>query len=168
MATTDLESVFSMLFTAPSEAVVRSEAEFRRIWVQWLRDLKKLIDARNALPSPPSVIEFNEQLELAPVMKFTARVEAGITMRVATVRQTEAKASLGLGLSILQVSGSFGFSSQDTQESVLQAKAQYAMTNTNEVTLKDYLKDFSIELAKPEDIDNAVNFLKTPPAEEES
>jgi hypothetical protein len=40
MPITDLSKVFTMLFTAPTEAVVTAAAKQRAIWMDWLRDVR--------------------------------------------------------------------------------------------------------------------------------
>jgi hypothetical protein len=157
MATTDLTDVFTTLFTAPASAVCRAEREYRRIWLDWLRDLSALIAAA---PNPMTADQLAKHLELAPVLQFESFIEVGITMRIASVSEMRAGITAGLRLSVIETSGSFGFVSRNTRESVLQAKAQYTLSNTGAMTLKDYLGTMSIDLAKPDDVKTAVATLE--------
>lgn len=154
MSTASLREVFSMLFTEPAEATVNAERQYRRIWIDWLQDTKKLTNGLNVTPA-----QFEKTLSMAPVMTFRSAIEVGVTMRVASVSEHKAGVSLGLTLSVIEASGSYGFMNRNTQESVFQARARYEMGN-REFTIKDYLGNFSIDLAKPGDIDNAITFLE--------
>lgn len=158
MATTDLTGVFTTLFTAPANAACRAEREYRTIWLEWLRELAALSGAA-ASPMKPEQIQAH--LDLAPVLHFESLIEVGITMRVASVSEMRAGISAGLRLSVIETSGSFGFVSRDTQESVLQAKAQYTLSNGAHMTLKDYLGTMSIDLAGPDDVKTAIGALES-------
>lgn len=157
---TDLESMFASLFTAPTKAVIEAEKHYRQIWIDWLNELIQLVGKAkgiNANADEAAIIA--RQLDLAPVMKLDAKIEVGVTMRLASVRKFKGDVTLGLGVGTLQAAGSFGFSSESAQESVLQARAFYGLSNSGEVSLKNYLGDFSIPVSKVADLDAAVKFL---------
>jgi hypothetical protein len=158
MATTNLTDVFTTLFTAPAGAATRAEREYRRIWLEWLRELAAITDAA---PGPMSSEQLARHLELAPVLSFESLIEVGLTMRVASVSETRAGLAAGLRLSVIETSGSLGFMSRSTQESVLQAKAQYTLSNTSRMTLSDYLGTMSITLASPDDVKTAIGALES-------
>lgn len=157
MATTDLTDVFTTLFTAPAGAVARAEREYRNIWLEWLRELAGLADAA---VGPMTREQLAAHLELAPVLHFDSMIEVGVTMRVASVSEMRGGLTAGLRLSVVETSGSFGFLSRGTHESILQAKAQYTLSNTARMSLKDYLGTISIELAGPDDVKTAIAALE--------
>lgn len=165
---TDLESIFTTLFSAPSKVVVDADARYRQIWMEWLQNIRALITARDtAVGGTPLTTEqqkalIEAQLGMAPVMKLDAAVEVAVTMRLASVTQKEGKASLGVGVGAFQVSGSFGMSSQTSQESILQARAVYNMANNSEKSLASYLKDYSIPVTDAASLGKAIAFLGTP------
>ncbi|MEE9350969.1 MAG: hypothetical protein V3U78_01815 [Thiotrichaceae bacterium] len=158
MVTTDLKEVFKMLFTAPAEACVEAEASYRAIWLQWLLDLQKMLKTQK-LKSTKANNAIISHLDLAPVMKFDGIVECGVTMRIASISEKGKSVSTGIQLGVIETTGSFGFMHRQTNESVMQAKAQYTVTN-REVSLANYLGHFSIDLASPSDLTTAISFLK--------
>ncbi len=167
MKTNNLSSVFTDLFTAPIEATLHAEERYRDIWIGWLKNLKSLVDSRvaaNPHPDDQQMRAFIEsQLSLAPIMRLEARIDVGVNLRVTSVRQSEAGGSLGLQLGVLQAAGTFSFASQDTQESVVTARATYALANSGQISLKDFLEKAVIPLATPAHFDSAIEFLKSKP-----
>lgn len=167
----NLSSVFTDLFTAPVEATLYAEARYREIWVQWLGNLKSLVEARANDPEQPDDAQMKtfieSQLSLAPIMRLEARIDVGVNLRVTSVRQSEVGGTFGLQLGVLQAAGTFSFASQDTQESVLTARATYALANSGQISLKDFLDKAVIPLDKPEHFDSAITFLKTTPKKED-
>lgn len=157
MATTDLTELFTTLFTAPARASWCAEREYRRIWVGWLEDLSRLIAASGGAMDAEGL---DRHLAMAPVMRFEGLIELGVTMRVASVGEMRGGLGAGLRLGAIETSGSFGFMSRSTQDSILQAKAQYTLTNDHSMTLSEYLETLSITLANPEDVAVAIEALR--------
>lgn len=153
----EIKTIFSALFSDPIDAVLVAEKSYRRIWADWLNDLNAFIAP---LPPAEQAAAIAKRLELAPVMKFAACIEAGITMRVASLTQKEGKVALSLGTGPFQISGGGGFSSQQSSESIFQARATYTLSNDADRSLKDYLGELKLDLATPSDITNAVTRLK--------
>lgn len=164
MENSNLTTVFSELFTAPIQAVVQAEAQYRRIWCDWLVSLQALLTKRGQLTAEQEAAFIQSQLELAPIMRLEARIDVGISLRVTSVRQTQVGGSFGLQVSVLQAAGSFSFASQDTQESVLNARATYALANTQQLSLKDFLEKAILPMEKIEHLEPAIKFLKPEPA----
>lgn len=155
MPSEDVAKVFATLFTAPADAMVDAAAKQRLIWVRWLEDVRRLVDAADA--------EYKQQildrhLALAPVWKLDAQVSVAVQMRVASIDRASGGFSLGLGLSVLQASGSLGFLSETSSESVLHARAQYAFSNGGQTTLQQYLADLGVTL-RPDALDTAISRL---------
>ncbi len=147
-----------MLFTAPAEASIEAEKNYRALWLQWLLDLQEMIKTQK-LKSEKANHAIVQHLELAPVMKFDGIIECGVTMRIAAITEKGKSVSTGIQLGVIQSTGSFGFMHRQSNESVLQAKAQYTITN-REVSMADYLGHFSIDLASPADLTKAISFLE--------
>lgn len=171
MKNNNLPSVFTDLFTAPIEATLHAEARYREIWIEWLRNLKTLVDARSNVEPKPDNAQMKSfiesQLSMAPIMRLEARIDVGVNLRVTSVRQSEVGGTFGLQLGVLQAAGTFSFASQDTQESVLTARATYALANSGQISLKDYLEKAVITLEKPEHFDSAIKLLETKPVKED-
>jgi len=160
MPVDDVAKVITTLFTAPTEAAVNTAVEQRRIWIKWLEDVNRILETVPDDAERRKAI-IREHLRLAPTWKLAAQVSVGITMRVASINRFEGGVTLGLGLSMLQVAGSFGFVSESTSESVLHARAQYALTNDAEVTLGDYLDALGVGLAEASDVTSAIERLES-------
>ncbi|MGP1345401.1 MAG: hypothetical protein ACTS3F_01865 [Phycisphaerales bacterium] len=139
MAIDDIGRVFSMLFTAPSQAMVKACADQRRVWIEWLEDLRRVLDGLGGEGDPGAIIA--KHLRMAPAWRMDAQVCAAIQMRVASITRMGGEMSLGLGLSGLSVAGRFGFSQENSTESTLHATVRYAFSNDAEVSLSDYMKD---------------------------
>lgn len=157
--TADLENVFTTLFTAPAEAVVQAEADYRQIWAKWLGNVMELLKQRDESKHAEIL---RTHLNLAPVMKLNAKVEVGITLRVGSIKKRDGSVGVGLGVGAFQLNGSYGFMSQSSSESVMQARAAYEMTNQAEVTLKEFADTWSLPLTSATEVGTAITFLKTP------
>lgn len=157
MATGDVAKVLTNLFTAPTEAAVNAASEQRRVWIDWLRDVERLVSAASDEAVKRAIVR--RHLDLAPVWKMAAQVSVSITMRVASIKRFEGGATLGLAVGLLQASGSFGFMSESSTESVMQARAQYALTNETEVSLADYLEDLGVDATDPAQLKAAISKL---------
>ncbi|WOO42690.1 hypothetical protein [Rubellicoccus peritrichatus] len=158
----DIVNAITVLFTAPTEAVVDAASHQRRIWIKWLKDIDRLINPPTGVDKP-SKAQANEiilrHLELAPVWKMSAQISIGIGMRIASIRRMEGGIKLGIGTSMVSASGSFGFMSESASESTLQARANYAMSNEQEVTLKEYLNDLGVGVTDPTTLTKAIDRL---------
>lgn len=154
----DMKEMFTTLFTAPIRAAVEAEASYRRIWVEWLQQTASLIP-EDATDEVQARIIAN-RLDMAPVMKLDAAIDVGLTMRLVTVKQTDAGGELGLAVGPFQVSGQFGFSSSKTAESVMEARARYQLSNTNSATMRDYLEAADAVPTKKTELENAQKALQ--------
>lgn len=159
MASENLPSVISTLLTAPADAVVQASVAQRHIWTKWLTDLSNLITDQSA---GVQKVLIEEHLKLAPTWKMSAQLSLSISMRIASLERTEAGVSLGLGVGMLQASGTFGFARETSSESVIQAQAIYNLTNEKEISLKEYLTILGApDLVDTTTIDKAIDKLGT-------
>lgn len=154
----EVSQVITTLLTAPGRAAVRASREQRAIWIEWLRDVQGLLEGEEDPEIRKSIVR--QHMRLAPVWQASVQVSLGITMRVASIERREAGMTLGLGVGLLQSSGSFGFMSETSAESVLQARAQYALSNQGEVTLPAYLESLGVDVAGAEDVTAALSKLE--------
>ncbi|WP_339891829.1 hypothetical protein [uncultured Alteromonas sp.] len=156
MATNDITKVITTLLTAPTDAVVQAATIQRKTWINWLKDVLRLVNDADDTQKKKII---DEHMKLAPIWKVGAQVSIGITMRVSSIERAEGSASLGLGVGLLQASGSFGFMQETTNESILQARAQYALSNDTEITLSEYLNDLGVTLSDAASVQNAIDKL---------
>ncbi len=157
MATSDITKIITTLLTAPTEAVVQAATVQRKCWIDWLKDVQRLV--KDSVDEVQKKKIIDEHMKIAPIWKLGAQVSVGITMRVASIERSEGSASLGLGIGLLQASGSFGFMQESTNESILQARAQYALSNDTEITLSEYLSDLGVTLSSAADVQTAIDKL---------
>lgn len=167
MKNNDVSQIITTLLTAPTEAVVNAASEQRRIWAKWLKDVERILASMPDEDEDEEAkkIIIQEHLSLAPVWKMSAQISVGITMRVASIERKEGKSSFGLGIGLLQASGGFGFMSESSSESVLQAHANYALSNDKEVTIGDYLSKLGIDAVEAGEVGTAIaklNVASTP------
>lgn len=158
MAQSDLTDIITTLFTAPAEASVAAEKQYRRIWMQWLQKTMALLDA--APEGSDKAKMLTQRLDLAPILKFEAAVDLGVTMRLVSVKAREGGGELGLAVGPFQAAGSFSFMSQSTSESILQARARYQLSNRNELTLRDYLQGAIGGVPSPESLKTDLDKLQ--------
>ena len=159
MTTESLSSVISTLLTAPADAVVQASATQRQIWMKWLIDLTRLVENQ---PGEISKKIIDEHLKLAPTWKMSAQLSLAISMRIASLERSEKGVTLGLGIGMVQASGTFGFARETASESVLQAQAIYNLTNAKEISLKDYLSILGVtSLANATELKAATDKLGT-------
>ncbi|HEX6746537.1 MAG TPA: hypothetical protein VF092_04520 [Longimicrobium sp.] len=156
MPTLSVATVLRELYSAPLEAAVAAESEYRRIWATWLREQLALVtDAAGDLR--PGV-DLAALLQTAPVVRVDGRVDVAITMRIAAVRESQGGVSGGLQLGPIHASGSFGFMNRTTEESVLQASTVVVISNTDQ-SLVDYLAKHNVPVPDADGVKNAIAFL---------
>ena len=80
----DITRLITTLLTAPTEAVVQASSEQRRIWISWLKDVKRLIDDASSDEIKKRIID--QHMDLAPVWKMGAQISLGVTMRISSIR----------------------------------------------------------------------------------
>jgi hypothetical protein len=158
MSTASLTTVFRELFAAPLESVCQAERDYRKVWIQWLRDQMRLVTGKDG--KLKEGVNLDQILNLAPVVNLDGVVEVAITMRIAEVKEKKGDVSGGLQVGPIHTSGSFGFSNQSSEESVLQASTRFAISN-NQKSLGKYLKDRNIAMSTPEDVNKAIALLET-------
>lgn len=157
MSTTSLTHVFRELFAAPLDAVTQSEADYRRIWADWLEGQLKLVSDKNGKLKPG--VDLAKLLDTAPIISLDGAIDVAITMRIASVNEFSVKGEGGMGVGPVYASGGFGFSNRSSQESLFQASTRYTMSNTNQ-NLKSYLTERNIPIANASDVNNAVALLR--------
>lgn len=157
MSTSSLENMVSTLFSAPGRAAIETELAYRKIWINWLKDVTNLI-AKKKFEANENALKqaLMQHLELAPVMKISGVMEIGLTMRIASLKESNGSISMGIGA--IALSGSYGFASRTAEESIIQVRAQYTLTNS-EVSLEKYLGTWGITLASAESVENAIKML---------
>ncbi|MBX3317938.1 MAG: hypothetical protein KF902_13870 [Phycisphaeraceae bacterium] len=149
--TKSFESLVGAIMRTPIEASIRAEYEYLRIWHDRLEAIK------TANPTPEEV---KAALDFAPVMTLVGDIQIAATVRIASVRETDGKLGVNIGIGAFGVSGGFGFMNRSTEESVIQISAALKITN-GESTLFDYLKNHGniTNPADPNSVANAVAFL---------
>ncbi len=147
-------SLVGTIMRTPIEAVTQAERDYLRIW----RDRLKAMQAA-AGATPTSIDVIKASLAFSPVMKLVGDIQVATTVRLASVRETNGKLGLTIGVGPIGINGGFGFLNRATEESIIQISATFKLTN-GEVSLLDYLKDVGqLALTKPEDVAKAVEFL---------
>lgn len=155
----DVSKIVASLLTAPAQATVHGAREQRKIWIRWLRDVERLVQAAPDEDTKNAILA--EHLRLAPTWKISAQLSLALSLRVASIRRFETGGSLGFAVGLLQMSGRFGFSSEETTESALQVRAQYALTNDGETNLAEYLTSLGVDPTDPTKLDEAIAKLGT-------
>lgn len=151
MAEQNMREVFGMLFTEPVYSIVEAEKRYRTIWLDWIdRIVAQLPNVKKE-----SKLDFlTKQIDMAPIMNFSANVEVGVSMKLSSMEGKNGEVKLGVSVAPVELSGTFGFVKQETRENSLTAKAQYGITNTNSLKLKDLLEMNNVTL----DADNPDKF----------
>jgi len=165
MSNASISSVMSDLFNAPLQAAVKADAEYLRIWAQWLRFKKSLFIESDGKPMPN--IDIAKILETAPVVSLNGKVDMAITMRITDVSKSEGSLSAGLSVGPIFASGSFGFHSESTQESLFQAAASFLISN-QEKSLPNFLADYHLPLTDGKEVDNVIAKLESTAAKLEN
>ncbi len=136
----DLVEMVATLFTAPVQACLIAEKGHRKVWLSWIEGVVKI--ASDAGLKEPALLAalISKELDRAPVLKMDAQIDVGLTMRIETVKKKEGGAELSVGVGPFQGGGSFSFMSQNTQESVLNARATYRLASTSQTSLSEFLR----------------------------
>jgi|GEM_PF-1000077 len=154
MSTTSITNVMAELFSAPLEAAVKAESQYRRIWADWMTFQLALATEKDG-KSLRDGVDLKSLLSKAPAVTMDGVIELAITMRVAGVRETSTGIGFGLSIGPIYAAGNFGFMSRTTEESVFQAQAKFTLSNT-EKDLTGYLEQFKMPISKPEDVLTAI------------
>ncbi|WP_019617197.1 hypothetical protein [Psychromonas ossibalaenae] len=157
MSSTSINSVITELFNAPLQAAVKADAEYLKIWAQWLTFKKSLMfNKDNGMPIEG--IDIDEVLKTAPIVELNGNIDLAITMRIAEVKETNGSLSGGLSVGPIYASGTYGISKQSTHESLFQAASTFVLSNQKK-DLADYLNKHSLTIATASDVDNVVTKL---------
>lgn len=157
MAQISIATAIRDLYSAPLEAAVTAERQYRAIWADW-------IEQRLALATLPDGglrqgVNLAEILETAPIVRVDGRVEMAISMRIATARERKGEAGGSLGLGPISIGGTYSFMERGSQESTFQASTVMTVSN-NEKTLSELLGENRINATTPEELTAAVEFLR--------
>lgn len=158
MSNASISSVISDLFNAPLQAAVKADAEYMRIWAEWLAFRKSLFIGKDGNPLPN--VDISQVLETAPVVNLNGRIDQAITMRITDVQGTDASLSGGLAVGPIFASGSFGFHRESTQESLFQASATFELSN-QEKSLPKFLSQHALTPTDGAAVDHAITTLQT-------
>ena len=155
--TTSISGVLKELCSAPLEAAVQAEADYRTIWLKWIEGEIAMINTLD--DATKQDIDWMKILGSAPAISVNSKVDLAITMRIASVKEVTAKGEVGLAVGPIHASGGVGFMSRSTTESTLQASTSVVLSN-NEQNLLDYLGKHNITPTDPTQLDKAVALLK--------
>lgn len=159
MATISISKAFSELFAAPLRAIVDAEKEYLRIWIERLKVIQKLAASKDAAKQMEGATLGDLIGQYAPVVRLEGRIDTGLTMRIAGVREVSGSLSVGLALGPVHAAGGFGFSNTTTQESIFQASTSFVLTN-KEFSLGEYLKAARIPVLSVEDLGKAIQHME--------
>jgi len=166
MSTTSITDVLSELFSAPLEAAVNAEIEYRRIWAKWLSYQRALITEKEGDEEEGSKKTEQQLLDLlktAPEISIDGVINLEITMRIAGVRETSVGFGGGLSLGPIYGSGNYGFMNRATEESVFRANAKFTLTNASRNLTALLEHNDLLPLTKAEEVKNAIAELEKPP-----
>ena len=156
MSTLSIGHAVSDLIQAPLEAVLDAETKYLQLWKKRLETIKDLYVEAGTLKNGADLATLVEQS--APVVQLEGKIDMGLTMRIAGVSEKSGGLGAGLAVGPVHASGSFGFVSRSTHESIFQAASSFIVAN-KQFSLKDYLKTAKINLATPQDLTAAIEHL---------
>jgi hypothetical protein len=158
MSQSQIEDIVGTLLTAPVKAVTYANREQMYIWRDYLKTISALIDIESTQDEKVSLVK--QYLSMAPIWKVSATVEVGITMRIASVSKSAKGGSIGLAVGLLQVAGQFSSESSTTSESVMTAKAIYALSNDKEIKLTEFMSTLGVTVTSPDQVVTAIGKLE--------
>jgi len=151
-----LAGVLSEMCSAPLEAAVQAEEDYRAIWVKWLKE--KLEWADNLPPAAKATIDWTTLFQTAPIVDVNQTIQLAITLRVASVKEKKGGLSGGISVGPIHLSGNFGFSSSSSQESLIQASTAVTLTNVT-TDLTGLLAVNNLVPSSPDDLKTAISLL---------
>lgn len=157
--TQSISSVFRDLFRSPLQAVIQAERDYLKIWADWIDVQVKLLDDKEL-----SEEQIQALMTKAPSVQLDGFIDVGISMRIATVKQTDIGISAGIsgaamGVAPVHASGSFGFSKSSSQESMFQASARFNVSNNN-TDLGQFLAERGMSPVNVEQLKGVSDLLK--------
>ena len=151
----DVRGVLRELCTAPLDAAVKAEADYRAIWLEWLEEKIRIVKSMEGVDLGDV---WKKLFESAPAVSVNSRVDLAVTLRITSVKEFSAEGRIGLTVGPIYASGGFGFMSRTTTESTLQASTSVVLSN-NEQNLLDYLGKHNIKSTDPNLPENAKKLL---------
>lgn len=141
------ESLVATIMSTPIVAVTQGQRECLKDWLARL----------NAVKSLTNFEDIKASLGQAPMMKLAGNIQIGATVRLTSMRGSNGNIGVNIGVGPVGLTGTYGFMSRSTEESVIQIAASFVLTN-GESSLLDYLKNVrQLDLAKPEDVKTAID-----------
>ena len=156
--TTSVSGVLREMCSAPLDAAVKAEADYRKIWHIWIIGKKAMIDGLDE--ETKKGINWMKLFETAPAVSVNSKVDLAITMRITSVKEITASGEAGLSVGPIHASGGFGFMTRTATESTLQASTSVVLSN-NDQNLLDYLGKHNISPTDPTQLDKAVALLSS-------
>lgn len=165
MSTLPITTVFRDLFAAPLDAAVKAEAEYRKIWGEWIEKvlLPLVLDKDGELR--PGVKLDQLITNFAPAVALNGTIDVAITMRIAEARATDLQAGGGLQLGPIFASGAFTSKASSTEESVLKASTTFTLSNIS-ASLEQFLRKHDVMPEDAAELVHAANLLKSGSASE--
>jgi len=134
--TPQLRDVVASLFVEPLHGFNRAQHQALETWIQLLRSMAGLSEGSSAV----SAEAIPGLLALAPRWSAAVKGDLALTLRLTSLRRQDTGVSIGIGAGPFQAAGTFGLMSEQTSESIIQARASYTVTNSaGEVSLEDVL-----------------------------
>ena len=155
---TSVANVLTEMCSAPLDAAVKAEREYRAIWKEWLAE--KIAWYNSLSDAEKKQVNLSELLKVAPAIEANSRVDMAVTMRIASTKETSAGGKAGLAVGPFHVSGNFGTVSRSSEESVLQASTSVTLSNMGQ-DLSSYLSQHNIKPTDAAGLDQAIQFLSS-------
>lgn len=161
MSTAGITDVIQTLFNAPLDAACKAEANYRKIWTDWIQMQKAIFmsNKKNVKDNKLTDEAIKQLFDIAPVISFTGVLDIALTMRIAEVKKKEGEISAGIQVGPVHAGGKFSFMSQKSEESLFQAATTFTMSNV-QTDLKEYLKEHGLEPAAAGDLEAAIKLLE--------
>src|SRR5262245_7265717 len=116
LSTLPIRSVFRDLFSAPLDAAVDAETDYRQAWADWLMDLMRVVTGPDGnLREGVDIMKLIESM--APVVAINGVIDVAITMRIAEARDSAVRLDGGLRLGPVFLSGGFSENKSTNSES---------------------------------------------------
>ncbi len=139
MSTTpQLRDVVASLFVEPLHGFNLAQATIIEIWISTLEIIAKMIPDGSEITAE----QLKAYLAMAPQWSATVRGDVSVVMRLTSATRSEGSMNLGLSVGPFSAGGSFGLIKESSSESVIQASAQYVISNSRgNVSVLDLLSE---------------------------
>ena len=154
---TSLKKIISEMLSAPASAMAEVEGKYREIWAEYLE--KQSHQIIKLSKEEQNKVSWSAIVELHPVFILDQVMAMEGVYTVSSVNEVNAGGEVGISLSAVTASGSFGFANKTANESTMRVSTAVSIANSR-YALKEYLAQYNLTVKDAGSVQKAILMLK--------